>query len=112
MSNVPPDSMAMRRELLVGLIAFVVGFVVTLATLTWLIVNFVLPEARWWDVLHMCINALMISVIFGGLGSAALSVWVLSWYHHRRGFYRCRFCGRPLKGVATLCDCPEVKALG
>ena len=79
MSNIPPDSMAMRRELLVGIIAFVVGFVVMLATLAWLIVHFVLPEAHWWDVLHMCINALMISVIFGGLGFAALSIWTLSW---------------------------------
>jgi hypothetical protein len=33
MSNIPPDSTAMRRELLVGIIAFVVGFVVMLATL-------------------------------------------------------------------------------
>ena len=112
MSNFPPDSIAMHRELIAGLIAFVVGFIVMLAALAWLIVHFVAPDARWWDILHMCINALMISVIFGGLGSAALSVWVLSWYHHRRGYYRCRFCNRPLKGVTGRCDCPEVKALG
>jgi hypothetical protein len=101
----------MRREILVAFIAFVLGFVVTLVTLGWLIVHFVTPEAHWWDVLHTSINALLISVVFGGLGSAALSVWALSQYHYRRGFHRCRFCDRPLKGVGILCDCPEAQAL-
>ena len=103
--------MAMRRELVVGLIAFVVGFVGALVNLAWVIVRFVVPEARWWDVLHMCIHAIWISIVFG-LGFAALCVWTLSWYHHQRGYYRCRFCNRPLKSVTASCDCPEVKALG
>jgi len=104
--------MALRRELLVGLIAFVVGFAVTLVTFAWLIMHFVPPDAHWWDVLHMRISALLVSVIFGGLGFAALCVWVLSWYHHWRGYYRCPYCNRPLKGVTRHCGCPEVKALG
>jgi hypothetical protein len=76
-----------------------------------LIVRFVTPEARWWDVLHTSINAILISVVFGGLGLAAVSGWALSRYHYKRGFYRCRFCGRLLKGVGILCDCPEAQAL-
>jgi hypothetical protein len=111
MSKLPPDTIAKRREIVVALIAFVVGFVVMLATLAWVIVRFVTPEARWWDVLHTSINAILISVVFGGLGSAALSSWVLSRYHYRHGFYRCRFCDRPLKGVGVPCDCPEAQAL-
>lgn len=112
MNNFPPDSIAMRRELVVGLIAFVVGFVAMLAALAWVIVRFVVPEAHWWDVAHMCIHATWISLVFGGLGFAALCVWTLSWYHHMRGYYLCPYCKRPLKGVTTSCDCPEVKALG
>jgi hypothetical protein len=111
MSELRPETKAMRREIMVTLIAFVVGFVLVLGTWAWAIVRFVTPEARWWDLLHTSINAILISVIFGGLGSAALSSWVLSRYHYRRGFYRCRFCDRPLKGTGIPCDCPKAKAL-
>jgi hypothetical protein len=52
----------MRREVFVALMAFVGGFVVILAVLGWLIVHFVIPEARWWDVLHTSVTAIMISV--------------------------------------------------
>ena len=71
MKKLPPDTIAMRR-IIGALIAFVVGFVVMLATLAWLIVRFVTPEAHWWDVLHTSINAILISAVVGGLGSAAL----------------------------------------
>lgn len=111
MSKLPPDTIAMRRGIIGALIAFVVGFVVTLAALAWLIVQFVTPEARWWDVLHTSLSALLISVVLGGLGSAALASWALGRYHYRRGFYRCRFCDRPLKGIGIPCDCPEAQAL-
>jgi len=111
MSNLPPDTRAFRREIYVAIVAFVVGFLVVLATLSWLIVRFVTPETRWWDVLHTSVNAILISVVFGGLGGAALSVWALNRYHYRRGFYRCRFCDRPLKGAGILCDCPDAQAL-
>lgn len=84
MSKLPRDTIAMRREIFVALIAFVVGFVVVLATLAWVIVRFVTPEARWWDVLHTSINAILISVVLGGLGSAALASWLLSRYHYRQ----------------------------
>ena len=112
MSILPPDTIAMRREIFGALVAFVVGFVVILATWAWVIVRFVTPEARWWDVLHSSINAIMISVVFGGLGSAALASWLLSRYHYRRGFYRCRFCHRPLIRPKRLCDCAEAQAAG
>ncbi len=111
MSNLPTDSRALRREVFVAVIAFVVGFLVVLAMLAWLIVRFVTAEARWWDVLHTSITAIMISVVFGGLGSAALCVCAISRYHYWRGSYRCRFCGRPLKRPGILCECPEAQAL-
>jgi hypothetical protein len=111
MSKLPRDTIAMRREILVALVAFVVGFVGVLATLARVIVRFVTPEARWWDVLHTSINAILISVVFGGLGSAVLASWLLSRYHYRRGFYRCRFCHRPLKRPGCVCDCAEAQAV-
>ncbi len=112
MSKLPPDTIAMRRGIIGALIAFVVGSVVMLATLAWVIVRFVTPEERWWDVLHTSINAIMISVVFGGLGSAALVSWLLSRYHYRRGFYRCRFCHRPFTQPGRICDCAEAQKIG
>jgi hypothetical protein len=112
MSKLPRDTIALRRELLGTLVAFAVGFLVMLATFAWVIVRFVTPEARWWDVLHTSITGIMISVVFGGLGSAALASWALSWYHYRRGFYRCRFCHRPFKRPGRVCDCAEAQKAG
>ena|SRR5947209_3982275 len=111
MSDLPPDSKALRRELVVAFFAFLMGFVVVLAALAWLIVRFITPAARWWDVLHMSLNAILISVVFGGLGFAALALWALSLYHYRRGFYCCRFCNKPLKGIGIPCACPQTQAL-
>jgi hypothetical protein len=112
MSKLPRDTIAIRRELFVAIVAFFVGFVVMLATWAWVIVRFVTPEARWWDVLHTSINAIMISIVLGGLGSAALASWLVSRYHYAHGFYRCRFCHRPLKKPRQLCDCAEAQATG
>jgi hypothetical protein len=43
-SNSPQQTAtAMRREFYVALIAFVVGFIVVLASLSWLIVRFIMP---------------------------------------------------------------------
>ena len=105
MSSLLPEDRAFRREICVGLIAFFVGTVSMLAAFTWLIVRFVTPDARWWDILHTSIYAVLISIVFGSLGFAALSVWAVSRYHYWRGVYRCRFCDRPLKGPCILCDC-------
>jgi hypothetical protein len=101
MSVLSPDSKALRREVYAGLIAFVVGFVGTLVVLELLIVRFV---AGWWDVLHACLEALLIAVL-GGLGLAVGAVCALSWVHHRLGIYRCLFCGKPLKCAGIICDC-------
>jgi hypothetical protein len=111
MSKLPRDTIAMRREISGALLAFAVGFVVMIATLAWVIVRIVTPEARWWQVVHMSVNAILISVL-GGLGSAALVSWLLSRYHYQRGFYRCRYCHRPFKRPRVLCDCPEARAAG
>lgn len=111
MRNLPQDTIAFRREICVGIIAFGVGFVASLAGLRWLIVRFVPGDAHWWEILHMCINAFLISVVIGGLGFAALSVRALNWYHYKRGFYRCPYCGRGLKSVSAFCDCREARAL-
>jgi len=111
MSEPPPDSRASRRELVVSFLAFILGFIIARAAIARLTVQYIAPDARWWDVLHTSINAILISFVFGGLGAAALSLWAMSRYHYRRGFYRCHFCNKPLKGVGVPCDCPEAQAL-
>jgi hypothetical protein len=103
MSVLSPDSKALRREVYAALLAFVVGFVGTLVAVGWLIVRFV-ASGGWWDILHACLEALLIAVL-GGLGLAAGAVCALSWVHHRLGIYRCLFCGKPLKGAGIICDC-------
>lgn len=110
MSNLPPDTKALRQTIYVGLIAFIVGFVGVLALLGWLIASFVAPDSRWWDILHVSSGAILFSV-FGGLCFAAGSIWVLNRVHYRRGAFRCPYCGGPLKGVGILCSCPEAQAL-
>jgi len=111
MSELPPDTRAARQMTYVMLTAFVVGFFGLLATLGWLIVHFMVPETRWWDILFCSINAIMISFIFGGLGLAALCGSMLSRFHYRRGVHRCPYCDRPLKGIGISCVCPESQAL-
>ena len=112
MSRFSRDTIALRGEIFVAVVGFLVGFVVVLATLAWVIVRFVIPEARWWDVLHTSINAIMISIVLGGLGSAALASWLASRYHYSHGFYRCRFCHRPFKKPRHLCECAEAQDAG
>ena len=104
MSELPSDTRALRREVYAGLLAFVVGFGATLAALEWSIVHFVEPDTHWWEILHVLFGVLMISVL-GGLALAAAVVNALNWIHHRRGMYRCLYCGRPLKRANAPCDC-------
>jgi hypothetical protein len=56
MSKLPRDTIATRREIFGALAAFAVGLVVMLAILAWLIVRFVTPGARWWEVMHTSIT--------------------------------------------------------
>ena len=105
MNSLPSDTRAMRREIFAAFIAFFVGFVAALVALGWLIQHFVSPESRWWEILHMGISSILISVLVG-LACAALVVLLLNRYHYWRGYYLCRFCGRPLKRPGK-CDCPE-----
>ena len=107
MRNLPPDAIAMRRELYVAIIAFVVGFIGMLAAWGWVVVHFVVPEVRWWEVVHTSINAILVSFVIGGMGSAALSLWLVSRYHYRRGAYHCLFCGRTLTSARDYCDCRQ-----
>jgi TRAP-type C4-dicarboxylate transport system permease small subunit len=111
MSNLSPETRAHRLEIYVSLVAFVVGFFVMLATFGWLITHFVEPGTRWWEILHLSISAIFVSVVFGGLGFAVASVLVLSRYHYKRGVYRCDYCGRPLKGAGIRCDCRDTQGM-
>src|SRR5438876_214723 len=93
MSSLPPDTKAMRQTIYARLIAFPVGFLLVLVALGLLIARVATPETRWWEILHISINSILIS-LFGGLCFYAAAATVVSRLHYRRGAYRCRFCDR------------------
>jgi hypothetical protein len=106
----PPESMATRREVYGAIVSFVVGFLGAAVTCGWLILRFMGPETRWWEIPHTIIVAMGVSLI-AGLALAGALVTVLSRWHFRRGMYRCPYCDRPRKGIDSGCECPDVQAL-
>jgi uncharacterized membrane protein YfcA len=96
--------------IVVGFLAFLAGMAGVLILVGWLMWRFVEPETPWHELLHIAINGLIVSVL-GGMALAAGAMSLLSWWHYRRGVHRCIHCGRPLKGIGILCDCPAIQAL-
>ena len=85
------------------------SFVALLFLCGWLITRFVTPDARWWDILHTSLNAILISFVLA-LGATAGALWLLNQIHYRRGVFPCPYCGKPQRGFAITCDCPDAKA--
>src|SRR5437763_337184 len=88
MSKVPPDSKVLRQLLVVGLLAFLIGMAAVLLLIGWLMWRFAEPDTPWYDMLHVGINGLLISVL-GGLALAAGAINLLSWWHDRKELHRC-----------------------
>ena len=104
MPQVTPDAKALRQLVIVCLFSFFLGTASVLVFVGWLMWRFVEPDTRWYDLLHIAVNALIWSVI-GGLALAAGATWLLSKWQYWRGMYRCANCGRPLKSFDVSCDC-------
>ena len=100
---------ANRQDIIVGFSTFVLSFVALLLLCGWLITRFVTPDARWWDILHTSLNAILISFVLA-LGATAGALWLLNQIHYRRGVFPCPYCGKPQRGFAITCDCPDAKA--
>ena len=94
--------------LIVGFGTFILSFIGALFLWGWLIARVVAPEAPWWDVLHTSFNALMISFV-AAMAITAGALRLLNQIHYRRGAYPCPFCGKPQRGFAITCDCPDAK---
>src|SRR5688572_20471626 len=77
MTNLPPDTRALRQTIYAGVVAFILGFVVALAALGWLVTRLAAPDSRWWEILHVSIYGILISV-FSGLLFATAAAWGLS----------------------------------
>ena len=107
MTNLPPDSKAIRHEALVVLVAFVVGSGVVLAALGCLILYFRNTETSWRVALPVAATAVWASILLGGFTFATISAWGMGRYRYWRGFYRCCNCNRPLKDVGIACNCRE-----
>ena len=104
MPQVSPNANAVRQWVIVCLLSFFIGMASVLVLVGWLMWRFVEPDTRWYDLLHVAVNALIWSVI-GGLAVAAGATWLVSKWQDWRGMYRCPNCGRPRKGIGGLCDC-------
>lgn len=106
----PPELRALRQMLVVGLLAYVVGFALVFAAGCWLVLHYALPGTAWWNVAQMLVNVALIANV-AGIWLVALAMHLLNSIHYRRGIYRCVHCGRPLRNIHTLCDCPTMQAL-
>lgn len=104
MLQVTPDVKALRQWVIVCLLSFFLGMASVLVLVGWLMWRFVEPDTRWFDLLHIAVNALIWSVI-GGLAFAAGASWLIIKWQYGRGMYRCANCGRPLKSFDASCDC-------
>jgi len=111
MPQAAPDTKALGQLIVTGLLAFFVGMTSVLVLAGWLMWRFVEPETRWYDLLHVAVNALIWAVI-GGLALAAGSIWLVSKWQHWRGLYRCPNCGRPLESFGARCDCSPFRSPG
>lgn len=88
MSRLPPDTVALRQVVIVGLLAFVVGMASVLIFMSWLMWRFVEPDTPWHELLHVSVEGLIFGVI-GGLAFAAGATSLLRWWQFRRGVYHC-----------------------
>jgi len=100
---------ANRQIIVVGISTFTLGFIAVLSLLGWLVAHFIAPEARWWDILHSSFNAILMSFV-AALALTAGALWLLNQIHYRRGVYPCPYCGRPQRGFAITCGCPDAQA--
>jgi hypothetical protein len=105
------EGRAFRQKLLAGLIGFLVFGGGSFAVSVYLILHYVLPDARWWQAAHLAFHAIYWSFILGLLG-VLIVVVVLDRWHHARGVYRCHRCGATLRNWRIPCECapPEERA--
>lgn len=100
---------ASRQLLIVGLGTFILGFIAALFLCAWIIARFIAPEAAWWELLHVGWNIILVSFV-AALGLTAGALWLLNQIHYRQGVYPCPYCGKPQRGFAITCDCPDAKS--
>ena len=103
------EGRVLRQLLVVSLGAFGFGFVLTLALLAWLLARNTPAEARWWDILHVGIGSIEVSVLVG-LCTTGIAACLLSRWQFRRGMHHCHFCDRPRRSIDDICDCRESEA--
>jgi hypothetical protein len=106
MWGLPTESQAIRRELGVGCLAFVVGFLAAGAAVIYLHVRYVIPEDGLWGIAG-CIRILLEYPLLAGLGLAWATFALLNRRHHRLGVYHCARCGRPLQHRRPCVCLPE-----
>lgn len=98
------ESRAFRRELIAGLLGFVLGFAAIQVGTIYLLAQYIAPESGAWSAVGIGLHALPFTFA-AALGCALAPMRLLQRRHYRRGVYRCFMCGRALRDTATWCEC-------
>jgi hypothetical protein len=87
LNSAPPSTRELRQLVVVAMLAFVFGMTATLILIGWLMWRFADPGTPWYDLLHMSINGLLVSVLVGLAVMAGTVLLLGKWqdWHHRRG---------------------------
>jgi hypothetical protein len=91
MNPLPPETKALRRLVYVGFASFFIGFFGALAVLEWLMLRYIEPDTRWWEILHFAVNAILMACVVG-LAFTTAAVCLPDWLHRlwnpkvRRGY--------------------------
>jgi hypothetical protein len=106
-NGMPLDSIASRRTLALGCVAFFAGCVGAFAAVCALFARVGMTSRGWADVVHALAHATWIS-ISAGAALAAGAVRLANRWYHWRGAYTCPYCARPLRfGGKPPCVCWE-----
>lgn len=108
MSQLPPDSKRLRRLFIAALAGFVVGMVGFLIFIGWVMQRFADPGTPWYQLLHVAVNGLVISVLVG-LAVAVAAMWLVDLFSPNQGVRRCMRCGRSLRGLQERCNCADAE---
>jgi hypothetical protein len=80
-----------------------VGFLIFIG---WVMQRFADPGTPWYELLHVAVNGLMISVPVG-LAVAVAAMWAVDLFNRNSDTERCLRCGRPLRGMQERCNCTD-----
>ena len=92
------------RELLFLALAFVTGFLGSLAVCAWLLIRFGWKEMPWWEIPPTLLQMLLASVSVGVMVCGAV-LWLSLKWRSLTGTHRCFVCDRKQRTPGFCEDC-------